>query len=358
MLLLILPRKLRTRINAHRPLEWFLSLLILYLAICLIAVISIMLIDKYSFIDALWLVWQTTTTVGYGDIPPKSTFARIITMVLLTGAIITLSAFIGASIELYNYNKERRRFGLKKNKQKNGIIIISFPGEKKIEYYIQQIRHDEPNIPICIVDSQIEELPNSLTISFSDLHFIKGDLLRFETFEKAALESAARIMIFAPKNKSSETDAITSNIVRLVEQYLERKNAKPHIAHYQISAENSPLFEGLRSSAIFGGVTVLMAVQESRDPGTATFFETLLRNDKGANPYSIKTKHFIGTNWSDFMQKCLIGNKDVNCQPLGIINGKEVFDLLSANYIIKADDTIIVSAKRGFCWDDFESSVS
>ncbi len=61
---------------------------VVYLTILtiLIGAITISLVEKMSFPDALWWSFVTTTTVGYGDISPSTTIGRLIAvMLMLTG---------------------------------------------------------------------------------------------------------------------------------------------------------------------------------------------------------------------------------------------------------------------------------
>ncbi|MGU8433796.1 potassium channel family protein [Clostridium perfringens] len=61
---------------------------VVYLTILtiLIGAITISLVEKMSFPDALWWSFVTTTTVGYGDLSPSTTIGRLIAvMLMLTG---------------------------------------------------------------------------------------------------------------------------------------------------------------------------------------------------------------------------------------------------------------------------------
>jgi voltage-gated potassium channel len=62
--------------------------------------------DYPTFGDALWWAAQTVTTVGYGDITPKTNEGRFIAFVLMLAGFATLS-LVTASISAAWVNRQR-----------------------------------------------------------------------------------------------------------------------------------------------------------------------------------------------------------------------------------------------------------
>lgn len=58
--------------------------------IVIIGVSGYMLIENMSFMDALWMTVETLTTIGYGDVVPRSTLGRVFTVIFI---LIGLSVF-------------------------------------------------------------------------------------------------------------------------------------------------------------------------------------------------------------------------------------------------------------------------
>lgn len=94
--------------------------------------------ENMSFGDALWWSVVTTTTVGYGDISPQSTFGRIIAVVLMIVGIGFLGMLTG-TISTYFLSKVKRKAetedivadsisldGLSNEDKKSVISYVSF----------------------------------------------------------------------------------------------------------------------------------------------------------------------------------------------------------------------------------------
>ena len=63
--------------------------------------------DFPTFGEALWWAAQTVTTVGYGDVTPKTNEGRLIAFVLMLAGFATLS-LVTASISAAWVNRQRR----------------------------------------------------------------------------------------------------------------------------------------------------------------------------------------------------------------------------------------------------------
>jgi voltage-gated potassium channel len=64
-------------------------------------------IDGINFIDALWYVLVTLTTVGYGDIVPTSTIGKIIGLMIIIIGILLFSTLTAAISSLYTQRIEK-----------------------------------------------------------------------------------------------------------------------------------------------------------------------------------------------------------------------------------------------------------
>ncbi len=93
------------------------NLIVIYLLLALLAfgVGGYMLIEGWSFLEALYMTVITVTTIGYGETHPLSPAGRMFTIVLILGGVITATYTATTlverftSTEFHNFIRQRRR---------------------------------------------------------------------------------------------------------------------------------------------------------------------------------------------------------------------------------------------------------
>lgn len=91
----ILLIKFKNRLDKFFKTNKFNYVVYLTILTILLGAISISLVEKMSFSDALWWSFVTTTTVGYGDISPSTHIGRLIAVVLMLTGIGFLGMLTG-----------------------------------------------------------------------------------------------------------------------------------------------------------------------------------------------------------------------------------------------------------------------
>ncbi len=94
----------------------FLTLLLFLLALALI----ISLIDDISLADALYLVFITALTVGYGDLTPSSGATRIACVLAGFVGVIFVGLVVAASTRALREAYEEKKALLERERQKTG----------------------------------------------------------------------------------------------------------------------------------------------------------------------------------------------------------------------------------------------
>lgn len=77
-----------------------------------------------NFFDALWFVFQTITTVGYGDIVPSSPIGQLVGFVLLIVGVLAFSILTASFAYVFNeriFKKENEEFNQKVNAVKDNL---------------------------------------------------------------------------------------------------------------------------------------------------------------------------------------------------------------------------------------------
>ncbi|NKB24374.1 MAG: hypothetical protein GKR87_08375 [Kiritimatiellae bacterium] len=87
--------------------------------------VGLKFVENIAWNEAVWQVWQTATTIGYGNSPAVTFAGRNITMFLGILAVAILGVVISSSIDLKQLLSDRRRQGMMNNPYKDGYVIFT-----------------------------------------------------------------------------------------------------------------------------------------------------------------------------------------------------------------------------------------
>ena len=271
-----------------------------------------------SLNDAMWWAIVTMTTVGYGDITPRSELTRMLVgyPTILLGVFFVGYVLSDISTKLFELNRTRRR-GLKKILNRNHLVIIRYAGEPRISSIITELTNDRPDYRdnIILIDDHVKEISDSLAI-----HFIHGDPAQQETLLKANIPHANAVIVLRQSNLS-ETASDLKNIAAV----LAIRAAAPTVPIIVECADSS--YQSLLANAgsthtvCLDGMCEKIIVQELLDPGVLSVVHELTTNLSGNQLYIIKVPSQART-WQDVKQHhdgtavCLLGIRRDNTNHL------------------------------------------
>ena len=328
---------------------------IYFIITSIIFTIGLKLTENISWNESIWQVWQTSTTIGYGNQPAETIAGRSMTMFFGLIAVAILGVVISSSLDLKLLLAKQRRLGMTKNPHKNGYVIFNYPGEN-ISLFIQEIISKEPNVGICIVDSRLEQLPHSITNLHKNIHFIKGYSHEKSTYERAAIKENKKIIIFPVDDTSPESDLATSRLVDLVLRFVEDKTS---VIYHLIAPQNKWMFNE-NAIAILKNLEILATVQECQDAHSSSIIQNILMNTNGANTQTVQPKTIIGYKWGEFVAKSIRVSTKLNIpfNPLALIQKKEVDACPNYEKVIDSETQLSIIAYNKFDWDAFEKELS
>jgi len=228
----------------------FPSYLILRLLVILVTLLSLgttgyMVIEKWSFLDSLFMSVETLATVGYGLIEPLSEVGKIFTIIyILFGVILFLyiAAEFANSVVNVNFQKVlgRKRMEGKLKNLRNHLILCGY-GRTGSEIALQ-LRNNK--LPYVVIDKEpsVEEI--ALEEGFL---FIAGDATDDLILQRAGIERAEGIfcalnddvdnlyLTLSAKNLSPELKIVTRCIKASNEQKFKKAGASTIILPYEIS---------------------------------------------------------------------------------------------------------------------------
>jgi voltage-gated potassium channel len=153
-----------------------------------VGTIGYMILEKWSFLDALYMTVITITTVGYGEVRNVSPDGRIFTIFVIFSGMGIIAYILGvaaqAMVELQLRSIiGRTKLGLKMRSIKNHYVICGFGRIGKI--IVRELKVN--GIPMVVIDNAPETIP---ILESEDIPYIHGDATAEDVLLEAAVEKA------------------------------------------------------------------------------------------------------------------------------------------------------------------------
>lgn len=351
----LFPSKIRNKIQEHLPIKWLVTIAFWLMAILIGFAVMFKYAEKVTWEESVWQIWQTATTVGYGNKPAETPCGRWATMFFGLVSIAFLGTGISAAFDVKEYIKDRRKYGLMKNPIKDGYVVFNFPGVDVFHLLVKEIRSVEKNVGICVVDGKIEQLPPS-TSMLQNVQFVKGDLLNQITYEHASLKNNQAVIIFPSDPNTPDSDGTTKTVVDLVLRFV---GDQTRIIYLLVKPENAWMFDD-RAIGVWQSLDTLAIVQECQDPHSANIIQKLLKNSEGANPQTVKPNLIIGWTW----QKVLLSSiqaavtMGISVNPFALIHNGQTNTCPDLHYEIQQGDLLSIITYHNFDWQQFEKKMT
>jgi voltage-gated potassium channel len=133
---------------------------LIFAAVMLTLVVSIgtagyMILEKWNFLDSLYMTVITLTTVGFGEVHPVNEQGRILTMTILVSGLGVVGYLVGTLTQILVEGQLLRIMGRKKlerqiEKLKDHIIICGYGRVGRI--ICEEIYRSKPT-PLVVIDS-------------------------------------------------------------------------------------------------------------------------------------------------------------------------------------------------------------
>ncbi|MQA08608.1 MAG: ion transporter [Pseudonocardiaceae bacterium] len=140
-----------------------------------------------------WFI-VTAATVGYGDYAPTTTEGYLVTVYVVVGGIVTITALFARIAQMIDKAKGLRMHGHGTLKVANHIVILGYT-VGRTERIIDELVADEPrDVVICAWDDQAMEHPLAHR---EGVHFVRGNLTEDAVLGRAVLSEAVAVLVDA-----------------------------------------------------------------------------------------------------------------------------------------------------------------
>nr|KAF6374001.1 hypothetical protein mPipKuh1_007072 [Pipistrellus kuhlii] len=184
--------------------------------------------QNLTYFESIYLVMATTSTVGFGDVVPKTSLGRTFIMFFTLGSLILFANYIPEIVELF-ISRRTYTSSYEVLKGKKFIVVCGNITVDSVTAFLRNfLRHKSGEIHTEIVF--LGEVPPSLELQtifkcyMAYATFVAGSALKWEDLRRVGVESAEACLIIANPLCSDYHDEDTSNIMRV----LSVKNYSPN----------------------------------------------------------------------------------------------------------------------------------
>lgn len=287
------------RLRAPRVVRENKHLLMFFLGISLLFAIYMWKVEGLSLLDTYYFLVTTATTVGYGDISPKTGFGKILVTVYMVVGIALLGLFLGKVTEVMVGISSGRKRGLINMKDKVDLIITGYPSDDKVQNIVAELRNDEryKDLGIVCANNQLDEKPVWMTKL--DVHFVRGVPSDGSVLDRAGIATASTLLILANDSRRIESDDLSTSVCAVVERL--RPEIRTIIEKVR---KDELLFEVVNADTVVDVAAPSVLAQEILDPGAIELQNAIFSTHTDGTQYNL-TFNGDDTQWSDIAMAIL-----------------------------------------------------
>ena len=210
----------------------------IYLITIFIAgIIGFMIIDDYSFVNALYMTVITVSTVGFREAQPLSDGGKIFTALLILGSLGVLTFFITAitqslfqrqmSFFYTGYNKKNRR-----TKMENHVVVVGY-GRNGDQVVKELMTHSESMV---VIDRNHDIVINNIG---KRLRIIEGDATDDEILIKADIKTARSLITTLPNDADNLFVVLTARALNSSLKIISRASSDSSEKKLRMAGVNS-----------------------------------------------------------------------------------------------------------------------
>lgn len=296
----------------------FLIILGIFAVLTLTYSIAFSIAEHVSFLDSLYWTIITMTTIGYGDITPKTTYGRFLAMAIALTGIGVYSTLASLMINhIFDMNIAKFQ-GILSMKKKDHIVIIGWNEASKE----------------CLAELRANNIKDDVVIvSESPIYnhdYVVGELDDKEILKKAGIDKAKYVII-------STNDDSKSILITLVTRQLNPK------ATIIVKCTKDDNFDLLRHSGAdfvilsegFAGRLLASSIFES---SVVMFFEDTSTCKYGSDIFEIKWEN-EDMKFIDLFVKL---KNEKNLTIIGILRDGKLTTNPDSNFVVKKGDVLVV----------------
>jgi voltage-gated potassium channel len=240
------------------------------------------------FGEGLWWAVVTITTVGYGDVVPKTGWGRVVGVALMIGGLLSFSLVTATVASIFIERKFRRERGLETIKETGHILILGWhhDGETLLDQLLHRL---PPTARVVLVNQLATEKMEGIRAKYPGHEplFVWGDYSREEVLTKANVRQAYKGIILASRQEADSAADVDQRTL-ITALTLKSLNPKIKILAELLRAENKPYLEraGAEQILIRGQYDSSIMAGAIASPGLYRVMDALL-NAEGFTVWAV-----------------------------------------------------------------------
>lgn len=254
-----------------------------------------------DFLSAIWWAVVTLTTVGYGDLVPRTPSGRVLGLFVMISGIGMVSTLTGNLASIIVENRAKRRKGLLQVKLTGHVIIIGWNSYARNVVSTLKDADVLKNRDLVLVNSLAPEERDSLAFDLdmaNRLHFVYGNPAHESVVHRSSPSTAKMVYILSQAGLSA-ADADQQSLYSALT--LRSLSPKVPIFAEVVLAENRDhlLRAGVNEIVSRGEVSSMLLGRMGKTPSFWPFFRSLVgtRSHTGCLDYRQLTGEEQALNW-------------------------------------------------------------
>jgi voltage-gated potassium channel len=306
--------------------------------------------QNLSFFECLWLSLVTMTTVGYGDIAPKTYSGRIFVALITMIGGIGVMAYLVSLVASHIIEREFKIMnGLVDLQFKGHILIINCPNEEKVHAIIDELRVDNRSfqVPIVLISDDFDRCPDQL-MKRKNFFFVKGNPLLNRILERSNAPEASQAVILARDPNDGHSDGLTTQVALALESMHRRNGRKLYVVAEAVNRDSIIPLEtaGVDNVVCLETLVPPIIVQSILDPGIPEVISQLSSKLKNQQLY-VALLPFDGLRYYGSIRKNVASSVDVPIVLVGLLrNGEPLLNPSDSIEILDGDRLVYIAAER------------
>ncbi len=281
--------------------------------------------EKLGWFDSFYFTIVTIATIGFGDITPKTTYGKILVVVIATIGISSFAIAVTSLIETMVREKVGEFFGMVNPTLNKHVVICGWNETAKAA--LKELLASTKK-KIVIVDGELDRPPvDDLRVSL-----VKGDYKERDVLLKAAVDSASNVIVAT----GNDSDTIMTVL------QIRSLNKKIHIAAEARGGNVQNVLKQAGASHVitsldFGGRMLATSVSQ---PGTASIFDDLSSTGAGNDVYEVKIPSSL--QGKTFREILLELKEETNVLPIALRRKNNIIINPGLKSVIDRNDQLVI----------------